>query len=240
MPYPFPLHGESTVESVSEFVAEVFEKSTAVSIYRGHTNSLWELSPKIERLLAGNTSTTDRIFRERRAFDEFKRVSQPHLTRIPSNDWEFLAVARHYGLPTRLLDWTENSLAALYFSVEDAFDGDAAVWSYQRTGAPLTIATESDPLAITDLHEFHPPHIATRLAVQSSVFTVHPLDFADREVQWLGPAHKFVVPASARVRVRRELQRLGMHRATLFPDLDGIAQYISRSLFGLPDEPRWF
>ena len=67
-------------------------------------------------------------------FDEFKRRGVAVLPSRPSDDWEFLAVARHHGLPTRLLDWTENPLAALFFALEEPSSGDSAVWCYVHVG----------------------------------------------------------------------------------------------------------
>lgn len=47
----------------------------------------------------------------------FKQNSHEFLTQAPASEWEWMFLMRHHEMPSRLLDWTENPLIALYFSV---------------------------------------------------------------------------------------------------------------------------
>ena len=68
----------------------------------------------------------------------FKQRSIPYLQRAVPGDWEFLFLMQHYGVPTRLLDRTENPFVALFFAITSAdyefvagvkqYKEDAAVW----------------------------------------------------------------------------------------------------------------
>jgi len=221
---------EKVAKTLSEFVKLILDKLKAPYLFRGHADIDWELEPAIDRSEFSNRAgKIGRKRHEHLAFKEFKRLSFPHLSSRPTNDWELLALARHHGAPTRLLDWTENPLAALFFSVEPARSTDGAVWcyTYVETEKALDVQQTPDPLSVDRIVLFRPPHVHSRIWTQSGVFTVHPPKFKSLKDPWGAlPLIRVRIPRAARAKLRLELQRVGVHRASLFPDLDGVGQYV--------------
>src|SRR5437667_10694171 len=66
---------------------------------------------------------------EKRSLELFKRQARPHLNHTPATDLEWLAIAQHHGMSTRLLDWSESLLVAAYFAAQEAgTKGDALIY----------------------------------------------------------------------------------------------------------------
>jgi hypothetical protein len=226
---------ETRAASVKEFISLVLGPLRGKYLYRGHAIAEWELVPVIDRVSHGGISRSDH---ERLMFEEFKRRARAFLDRPPSNDWEFLALARHHGLPTRLLDWTENPLAALFFAVETPSSTDSAVWAYcfVQIGRKPSHAEAEDPLEVQELRLYNPPHLHPRIGVQSSCFTLHPEGQSKADAPWPGVLTRILIPKETRAAIRHDLFRLGVHRAALFPDLDNIAVHILQTWTRQDDE----
>lgn len=104
--------------------------------------------PLVPRLYRSDASVEELHRLEREMFAEFRSRSRSLLTPDIASDWERMFVMQHYGVPTRLLDWSENAFYALYFAVSGAaergFAADGAVWAIDPAGWNRTIFPSMD------------------------------------------------------------------------------------------------
>src|SRR5215208_6967226 len=124
-----------TCVCVEDFIRFVTQHCSCSWIFRGQACSDWDLIPKVDRQeFDRSRNSKGRLGLEQAILKEFKLLAQPHLTYFPRSDWEWLAHAQHYRLPTRLLDWTFKPLVALYFAVEERRHDkwDSIVFCYNR------------------------------------------------------------------------------------------------------------
>ena len=221
-------------------------------------------------------------------FDEFwlnehfrKRAYLHNDLKIRNDEYDFwLFQSRHHGAPSRLLDWTESALAALFFCVEDKKKKDGIVYMMQPYlwNEALGFGSYSVPecslkfdivrnyimlaytqdrcqhinYSDTQLNRYalaiRPPQMTPRLVAQRGVFTIHGTDLsiedsekklgikADLNDQAAEMSKKIKdcrkndlltsirIDGSAKKSIQRELGLMGITRATLFPDMDGLVQ----------------
>jgi hypothetical protein len=92
--------------------------------FRGQGCDSYKLSPSLWRHLRPKTGATEVepgqvLEMERRLLTRFRQRSLPYWPAgYPQTDWEHLFAMQHYGVPTRLLDWSTNLLMGVYFALD--------------------------------------------------------------------------------------------------------------------------
>jgi hypothetical protein len=218
--------------------------------FRGQPNADDPLRPKIDRpewvdlrnRLQAKDPKFDRAEHERWLLKEFQKAALPHLPVRGDSPygWEWLAAGQHYGLATRLLDWTASPLAALFFAVDEhrVACESSAVFAYLHCGDSHT-SHPHDPLAIPAVVSFTPRHVSPRITAQAGRFTAHPETCPAQWEAWdqAMQGNRIVIARDDRKALRRELARLGITRSVLFPDaVDGIAATTNYRFMTASDE----
>jgi FRG domain len=209
---------EVRISSFSEF-HEVLDslKTWQKTIFRGQRNDKWPILTSVGRIEPYGEVTPE--YMEGRLLKLFKESAVPFLPYEPRNDWEWLALGQHHGLPTRFLDWTYNPLVAAFFAVEKETTTDSAVFMFWG-GRTMSFEKDSDPLQVKSVVRYRPTHVTSRITAQAGLFTVHQepsLAFEHKSLL------KIIISNGSRLEIKKTLYKYGVSRKTLFPGLDGLA-----------------
>lgn len=195
------------------------------------------LKPKILRLIPKD----DLLVTERQLFHEFKRTNPLLIDPFRAiNEWDFLTIGQHFGLPTRLLDWSDNALAALWFGTtldEQIGDRFTVVWMLMATPADYLQDKSQDPFELEKTLLYRPRIIKQRINNQSGVFSVHANDALRRQFSLTDIADyaeklvKIKIPKMRISEIREDLHTLGIHAFSIFPELDGLCAYLQWKFF---------
>src|SRR5687768_2335083 len=118
-------------------------------VFRGQTNVDTPLIPRVGRL---DVET----HHEKWIFNQFVRDAAAYVNPMPESEWEQLALARHHGLPTRLLDWSENALVAAFFACYENYEVDGAIYMLNCREA---VKEQESPFEIDTVMRYRPRHI---------------------------------------------------------------------------------
>jgi len=238
-----PTIKEIVVSDIASFTLAIVEASRKFgdtrAWWRGQRDTNWGLHPSLYRLGFDN--------KEVNLNARFRLMAKVRRGDVPNNNdplgWLFLM--QHYRPPTRLLDWSQSPLVALYFALEKPDDRDASIWALSptklnnfeaqtqsicmpgsRTVGQLGIqafnqdANPKDTRILSILTE----EADLRHMMQQSAFTVHgrgdSLEHHDNAHTFLV---KILLPANRKKALRNVIALLGINRASLFPDLENLA-----------------
>ena len=188
---------------------------------------------------------------------EFMRRAHPFVseaTYIPREPWDYYFLMQHFGMPTRLLDWTESALVAIYFTVRTSLErDDGCVWMLNPRSLARAAKGYDNILSASEAAEYlppiwshqalpplpaaiQPPFNSRRLAAQRGAFTIHGSDPAplDSHAPLRDALAQIIIRRSAKSAMRDELDTAGITESLVFPDLAGLC----RELTGLcrPEE----
>ena len=219
------------ISSVDQYLAEMRKLPESSYIYRGQADEQWHL----------RSGATRRIFRdldnEDINYDKVAESVKKLLTRAKNkgfgrikgkkeNDLELLAELQHHGAATPLLDFTRNSLVALWMACSDCIDRDGRVFVANINDSDCFEKIEYEDLA-KEIDEFfgnakaffwNPASINERIPAQSSIFIFaeEPYEFATDQL---------IIAAKAKKSILKELEQLfDVTEETIFPDFTGFAQ----------------
>ena len=137
---------EITLSGIEEFVQTVCQLNNSINspqqlwaqelLFRGQSNKAYELLPGIAR--GRHSSCQCTIFNDERNLIEMAKFKMPDVFRNDQTPLELLALLQHHGVPTRLLDVTENALVALYFACCSNPNTDGEVIVFKRRNESIT------------------------------------------------------------------------------------------------------
>jgi hypothetical protein len=243
------------VDSLGSLVEAVTAATTARGRplwYRGQQCVDWDVQASIHR----DYTPED----ERNLTNRFRSRAGMRYVRTPAHGDQaaWLSLMQHYGLPTRLIDWTRSPLIAAYFAVESQIstaaptepDVDAVIWVLRPHALNhLMGRTEVTPSINGDLcrpllspafdHEAPETNLIRavmgsetdlRLFVQQGCFTIH----SDRTPLNRIPGHgryldALVIPAGSVRRLADELDVCSFRQGDIFPDLGHLAAELTET-----------
>jgi hypothetical protein len=238
------------IKSLAAFfdACDVAMKKGATYWFRGHADVSWTLTPSALRYTAVESRN-----RALALLADFKRYAEIKLPNPPSRDEElkWVQLARHYGLPTRLLDWTRNAAIALYFACETnprSQDSDGIV--YMLNPIDLNRAADPKKARVLDAHTdapliasylrltgkrnprgrktvaIDPVWNSERIMVQQGAFTLHGSRDFTLTYNHAPSVVRFTIPGESKQRVLQDLERVGINEMSIFPEPEHMCHYL--------------
>jgi len=135
-----------SIPAWEDYLAWATAKTDGSWLFRGHGQKRWLLTPKIGRPdIAGPKGWNEPD--EKALIDDFWRLARRYIDPLVE-PLEVLALGQHYGLPTRLLDWTTDPLVAAWFALRDQKKKVAAVHAIR---VPLSKRLKRDDFSLNRL-----------------------------------------------------------------------------------------
>lgn len=210
--------------------------------YRGQSNSTYELVPSLMR-------QSTNLAREKEAFTIFKKLANRLSLDLKGvSDWELLFAMQHYGIPTRLLDWSEVLGVSLFFATQYSSEADNEISLFILDPLKLnklsakqdvinlpapggsfeyeSIYLRKEPVSTNHPIAISPNYSNNRLLAQKGMFTIHPDSSKSLEELCSNCIVKIIITNEAIPEIQDFLEMANLNAMSIFPDMEGAAKYI--------------
>ena len=234
----------STMDELLNFVSSLNDKHGRLW-YRGEEDANLSLIPSIQR-------TKKRIEVERYITNDFYIRAKQIMNHPPEkhNYAGWVAIMQHYGLPTRMLDWSQSPLIASFFATETYKENpnkDAGVWvlipdrlnemeGFGKCVYPIDADTTQEMLLPAFKHNHHNHELDDRILACSSTennlrmysqqanFTVHNSLQRLEDICDEETLYKIIIPSERRKYFLDSIRAFGISEMSIYPDLDHISK----------------
>lgn len=221
-----------TIKSFVDFIkqSDTFELLAHHVVFRGQP-----VQGKLLPGIARTDPTIDTTEKEQHLLEELKLLGASFLPANAETELDLLVRAQHFGLETRLLDWTSNSLAALWFACADRSPGDVYLYALEVDDLLLDGAVYAkSPFKTAKTRALRPRLNNPRVIAQHGWFTLHRYSVKskrfvslERNPETAKHLYEFRIPEAKRAELLTALDRHGVSARTLIPDLSGLCQYLN-------------
>jgi len=240
-----PIVGKVTrMGEYFDMLNELMEKGR-MSWYRGQGDIAWTLTPSALRFRTLNERSKALGLPA-----DFKRYAEGRIPNppAPTEELKWVQLAQHYGLPTRLLDWTKHAGMALYFACCENIDHDGAVFVLDPielnkkvdSKNPRVFDANDDARLINSYFKLGGKRIGSgkkniainpvwncdRIERQCGVFTLHGsrgFSLTNKEVRKLKCLR---ICGKQKKSMLADLERCGVNEMALFPELEHLCSYL--------------
>jgi FRG domain-containing protein len=219
----------------AEYIRDLFQDGVfrpGVYVFRGQSDDGWTLESSFDRWfrVRYRDTTVDRLKVANALIEEFRlEISRrfPSHAALGGTEEDIIALAQHFGVPTRLLDWSGSPYIAAFFAFSDAVSLSMAskeicIWALRRD-APVWNADAG--VRVVDL----PGGGNDRLQRQSGCFTLNRTPFRSLEEYVRNGESdviallKAVIPTREAFVALADLDAMGINHVSTFPEVGGCA-----------------
>ena len=237
--------------SFVDMVTEITAEQNYRVWYRGQSDYSWGLVPSIQRIK--NLGEHNEQYTTTNFMIQTMRLNHNAPQQYDRAAW--LTLMQHYGLPTRMLDWTQSPLIAVFFATEtyrETPDTDACVWvltpgllnekeGFGNCIYPIDADTTQEMLLPAFKHNHHNPELKNKILACSSTennlrmysqysnFTVHNSLERLEDICDENMLYKIIIPSGRKQYFIESLRVFGISESFVYPDLDHISNDLKDS-----------